>query len=144
MEIADEGGASHKCANGNTKFNHAHASSDSVFSLDQLQLSLTARSGFVMRPYTYCPLDTKNEEIRVVDILPSADFNAPMLLSISHTPFIPPPDDVLKDRREPLSAIKTTLPPGWGVDETMEGRFIYTDPYGLTSWQHPRGLDFGD
>ncbi|KAK4455385.1 heterokaryon incompatibility protein-domain-containing protein [Podospora aff. communis PSN243] len=96
-----------------------------------------------MQPWSYPTLG--KDEIRLIDILPSANHEAPIELIISHTRFIPPPEDVLKDRREPLTGIRKTLPPNWNAYETRSGRLVY---YNLatqaSTWQHPGGLDFGD
>ncbi len=97
-----------------------------------------------MQPYTYQPLDKSKEDIRLIDILPNTDFDAALELSIFHAPFIAPPEEALKDRRDAFNKIKTTLPPDWKVDETLEGRFIYwKDTNTGSSWDHPVGLDFG-
>ncbi|KAK1830638.1 heterokaryon incompatibility protein-domain-containing protein [Podospora conica] len=100
--------------------------------------------------YVYHPLDKSKNEIRVVDILPSADFNAPIELSITHVPFVVPPEHLLADNRQPLDEIYKTLPAGWGVEKTSENRHIYLNESPAaggdirTSWTHPGGLDFGE
>lgn len=97
-------------------------------------------------PYVYQPLDKTNDEIRLVDIFPSADFDAPIELSITHVPFVVPPDHLLADRRQSLNYITKTLPRGWVVEETLDGRYIYwtsIDDDIRTSWTHPAGLNFG-
>jgi len=97
-----------------------------------------------MAPFIYRALDQTTQEIRLVDILPSTDSSAPIKLIISHAAFVPPPDEVFKDRRAPLEEIQKTLLPDWYVDKTREGRFLYEDEIGATTWVHPGGLDFGD
>jgi hypothetical protein len=98
-------------------------------------------------PYVYHPLDKANGEIRLVDIFPSANFEAPIELSIARVPFVVPPEHLLADRRQPLNEISKTLPPGWIVRKTLDDRYIYSTQVGddiRTSWNHPAGLNFGE
>ncbi|KAK5652292.1 hypothetical protein OQA88_10640 [Cercophora sp. LCS_1] len=95
-----------------------------------------------MPPYIYRPLDTTQDEIRVVDLLPSATRDAPIHLVISYVSFISPTNN---SRKPPvlLDNIERTLPGKWGVSETLDGRFLYRQgPF--TSWDHPTGHDFGE
>ncbi|KAK0748938.1 heterokaryon incompatibility protein-domain-containing protein [Schizothecium vesticola] len=100
-----------------------------------------------MATYVYYPLDKANNEIRLVDIFPSANFEAPIELSITRVPFVVPPEHLLADCRQPLSEIAPTLPPGWHVEKTLDDRYIYSTwvgDYLRTSWNHPAGLNFGE
>lgn len=97
--------------------------------------------------YLYQPLDKAKNEIRLVDIFPSADFDAPIELSITHVPFVVPPDHLLVDRRQSPSEIVKTLPPDWHVEKPPDDRYIYVSTAGddvRTSWTHPTGLNFGE
>lgn len=98
-------------------------------------------------PYLYQPLDKAKNEIRLVDIFPSADFDAPIELSITSVPFIVPPDHLLADRRQSLNEIAKTLPRDWTVEKTLNDRYIYVTTAGddiRTSWIHPAALNFGE
>ncbi|KAK4450470.1 heterokaryon incompatibility protein-domain-containing protein [Podospora aff. communis PSN243] len=97
-----------------------------------------------MSTFIYRPLDQTTQEFRLVDILPNTEFNSSLELVISHAAFAPPPEEIFKDNRPPLEEIQKTLPVDWYVDKTQEGRLLYEDDRGVTTWVHPRGLDFGD
>ncbi|KAI1120293.1 heterokaryon incompatibility protein-domain-containing protein [Nemania abortiva] len=87
-----------------------------------------------MAEYTYKPLRTP-EEIRLVNILPG-DFDDPILLEINHVHLVPPPDDESRPKQPTLKELRATLPSGWTVHETYEGRVVFEK--GLeASWTHP-------
>ncbi|KAK3316625.1 heterokaryon incompatibility protein-domain-containing protein [Apodospora peruviana] len=79
-----------------------------------------------MAAYMYYPLDIAKEEIRVVDLVPSADPGAPIHLVISHVSFRIDEAPLRERRNRPsLDKLRATLPDHWGVDWTMEGRILY-------------------
>jgi len=94
-----------------------------------------------MPPYAYSKLDSKNHEIRLVTLLPG-EFIDPIRITIAHQPFI-----VESEKRRPIPTLPTeehrkSLPPGWYVFETLEGRWIYNymndeDGSDYSSWTHP-------
>ncbi|KAI9147991.1 Heterokaryon incompatibility protein [Paramyrothecium foliicola] len=76
-------------------------------------------------------------DIRLVTILP-AEFNEPVRVQIMHSPLTLP---IPRKKPEQLSLdeIRKSIPEGWLVYETSEGRVIFYDMEhdGLTSWKHP-------
>jgi hypothetical protein len=91
-----------------------------------------------MSPYIYSKLNPDIEEIRLITLLPGL-FEDPIRLVISHEPFPvkekdPPPSKITKE-------LLDSLPAGWLVIETTEGRllyeFTYNDGSSYSSWAHP-------
>ena len=94
-----------------------------------------------MASYTYDNLDETTEEIRLITLLPSADFDGPIRFVISHVPFAISEPKRHRRVNLPIDDISKTLPGGWDVRETLEGRLIYSYWDGVsefrTSWSHP-------
>lgn len=83
-----------------------------------------------MAPYQYSSL--KNPEIRLLELSPG-HFDDALCAAI-----YPVPLNELSDAPD-IQELRTTLPPGWAVYETVEGWYIFehaeTD---VVSWTHPR------
>ncbi|KAI1840860.1 hypothetical protein JX266_012942 [Neoarthrinium moseri] len=87
--------------------------------------------------YIYTPLEDPGRDIRLVTIQ-AGTWDDPLCIRIGHVPLYPPTRT--KDTRKPLCEIKRTLPPGWIVEETTEGRYIffgYTGSHWIAYWRHP-------
>ncbi|KAI9687976.1 MAG: hypothetical protein M1820_010374 [Bogoriella megaspora] len=85
-----------------------------------------------MEPFHYDPLDLDNQEIRLIKLLPG-NFSDAIRVVIAHIPLsiddtITPSDD--------LNALQQTLPNGWQVRKTLEGRLIFSRGR-ETTWTHP-------
>jgi hypothetical protein len=83
-----------------------------------------------MYPYKYADLD-KNE-IRLLTLLPSYNFDDPIRINIAHVPFAVAARFESHPKRAPLEAIRKTLPKdreigdtwSWDADATLEGRIL--------------------
>ncbi|KAM7215353.1 Heterokaryon incompatibility protein (HET) domain containing protein, partial [Rhypophila decipiens] len=72
-------------------------------------------------------------EIRLLTVLPG-QLHDEIVLRISHERLLPPePQPPLMS----MSQLQETVPPGWIVDQTVEGRFLFLDPELSLSWRHP-------
>jgi hypothetical protein len=94
-----------------------------------------------MAPYQYRPLDTEQEEIRVLHLQPG-DRNDPICLSIEHIPcHSAEHNQPMRLSVEKLKTIQNSLPDSFSVFRTLEGRLIYSrwdaDGRCQTSWQPP-------
>ncbi|KAI1775079.1 heterokaryon incompatibility protein-domain-containing protein [Hypoxylon cercidicola] len=88
-----------------------------------------------MTQYQYTRLDVAEEEIRLLTLLPGSH-DAPLIGIISHVPLKPPVEP--KTLRLNLEELEKTLPPGWMVEETYEGRYIFwIAETEQTFWNHP-------
>lgn len=94
----------------------------------------------IMTQYSYTPLDTDKQEIRILRLFPGLRNEEPIRLAISHEPF------VVKSKRVKKSAITKelleSLPKNWYAYENLEGRIIYNymnfeDGSDYSTWQHP-------
>lgn len=85
--------------------------------------------------YQYKPLNGSTEEIRLVTLLPGEQ-NERIALRISHTILRVPESTV--DQRMVLRDLRETLPAGWWVDKTLDGRYLFINlDGGPSSWDHP-------
>ena len=85
--------------------------------------------------YRYTQLSTEAQDIRLLKLLPGR-FEEPVRLSLFHTPFVPPNEPL--QQRLSTNVLDDTLPPGWRVFETLEGRYVFNrEETGETSWSHP-------
>ncbi|KAI6085936.1 heterokaryon incompatibility protein-domain-containing protein [Hypoxylon rubiginosum] len=88
-----------------------------------------------MTHYQYTRLNVAEEEIRLLTLLPGSH-DAPLIGIISHVSLKPPVER--KTPRLSLKALEETLPPGWKVGETYEGRYIFwIAKTEQTFWNHP-------
>jgi hypothetical protein len=92
-----------------------------------------------MTMYEYTPLNTATGEIRVLE-LHSGAFEDEIQISILTKPFVIP--EPVPFKRDHLEDIRSSLPSGWAVSETLEGRTIFWDnsmgpKYLTSSWTHP-------
>jgi hypothetical protein len=86
--------------------------------------------------YQYQPLSSDNEEIRLIT-LHQGRFDDPILIGIHHVPLIPLPDPA--SERLSIEELRATLPEGKYVNETLDGRYIFTNDimsYRI-AWEHP-------
>lgn len=91
-----------------------------------------------MASYTYTKLNTAVEDIRLLRLMPG-NFDADICFSIVHVPLAPPKNEVLPKRLS-IKRLQKTLPKGWFVKETFEGRYLFMQmgPFDLpNSWEHP-------
>lgn len=89
--------------------------------------------------YCYTDLQVKIEEFRLVILQPSANYNDTLRCNIIIYP-IREPKAPTKDGRLPVNELQKTLPDGWTVDETLEGRYLFMSPRNSgipNSWKHP-------
>lgn len=96
-----------------------------------------------MGPYKYSPLDEEANDIRIVELLPGC-FEDEIHLKIHHAPMSKGEPKNEHAAATTLAEVETTLPAGWGVAETLEGRFLfvrnrqYTPQEAFdTTWKHP-------
>lgn len=87
-----------------------------------------------MQTYQYSKLLNPRVDIRLLDLLPGK-FDDEIRITIKHVPLSQPPEHVAK--RLPLEQLIKTLPPGWIVLETVEGRYLFEDESDRTFWTHP-------
>lgn len=103
-----------------------------------------------MAAYVYQPLDVTRDETRLVTLYPGSRDES-IRISLSHVPFQIP----FADSRSSFSweELQATLPQGWSVGETLEGKAIFhckgagdpgehtisaeRTPFPYTSWSHP-------
>jgi hypothetical protein len=88
-----------------------------------------------MSTYTYAKLRTEAEEIRLVRLLPGKP-DEEIAFNIFHSPLIPR-ERKISTTRLSLKEIQKTLPKGWAVFETLEGRYLFSSDEGPNSWVHP-------
>ncbi|KAK5661140.1 hypothetical protein OQA88_11030 [Cercophora sp. LCS_1] len=93
-----------------------------------------------MAPYTYRALDTQSKEIRLVRLAPGSG-DDPVCMSIFHASLQrPPQQQVGRQARDTLAQLQETLPEGYVVKETLDGRYIFSrsgTEVIPTSWEHP-------
>ncbi|KAI8626049.1 HET-domain-containing protein [Xylariaceae sp. FL1651] len=91
-----------------------------------------------MDQYLYAGLDEASEEIRLVDLMPGREHDD-ICFSIFHVSLHPPSPTVETDM-VPTDQLQETLPEGWVVKETLEGRYLFMrlGSSGVpNSWDHP-------
>ncbi|KAF1363555.1 HET-domain-containing protein [Lizonia empirigonia] len=93
-----------------------------------------------MNAFQYRPLDVRKRELRILRLQP-ASWAADIELHLQHRPLHERPS--AETPRRSLAEVQGTLPPGWTVYETLEGRYLFeSGAGGYCSWTHP--LDGGD
>ncbi|PSN63102.1 HET-domain-containing protein [Corynespora cassiicola Philippines] len=91
-------------------------------------------------PYAYQPLEEENG-IRLIKLYPGT-FDDNIRVEFIHSN-IPSSSSTKKwkDERLPLEELRKTLPVGWGVGKTGEGRYLFyrsfPDPETPSRWEHP-------
>lgn len=85
--------------------------------------------------YSYQHLDESKNEIRLVTILPG-NHDDPLEITVQHVSLNPLPLQ-LPPTTLSLSQLEETLPPGWNVYQTPEGRMLFEGPDRTTTWVHP-------
>lgn len=88
---------------------------------------------FRMSLYRYTALQKTGKEIRLL-ILHPGDFHDVIRVSITHTSLIVPPAPT--SQRLSLAELKETVPNGWDIYETVEGRYVFESEDSV-SWTHP-------
>ncbi|CAM1510676.1 Fc.00g010110.m01.CDS01 [Cosmosporella sp. VM-42] len=94
-----------------------------------------------MAPYQYQKLDQAGQEFRLIKLLPGP-FENKLRVSVTHEPFPVPRNSRVPAEQVPSKdELQTSLPDGWTVWETLEGRFIFNrvlaDGTDATTWTHP-------
>jgi hypothetical protein len=88
----------------------------------------------MMAPYQYSKLVDELGHIRLLLLRPG-QFDDDLRATISHVSLTEPVS--LPSQRLSLRVLRTTLPAGWQVFETTEGRYIVEHPESdLTTWVH--------
>jgi len=75
-----------------------------------------------MASYSYSPLDISKEEIRLLTLLQSGP-GEPIYLTITHE--LPLTMGVRQSRTKITQEHRNSLPVGWKIWETLEGRILY-------------------
>ncbi len=89
--------------------------------------------------FQYPPFADAKREIRLLSLLPGRA-DDPVKVVVWHTELEPPTDEV-DGGRATVAEVRGSLPPGYEVAETQEGRFLFfCELTGKTSWQHPGPL----
>jgi hypothetical protein len=83
--------------------------------------------------YTYTKLDKEKQEIRLLTLLPSQGMDDSIRITISHVPFIV--EEKGPSARPDIEEIRRSLPDGWSVFESMEGRLFFSSWDGKDSWK---------
>ena len=87
-----------------------------------------------MAPYEYSRLDTV-DEIRLLTLLPGKLVD-PLEVLITHVHLATPEEN--EGTRMPIKELRSTVPPGWSVYETLDGRYIFEEQCTEnTTWTHP-------
>ena len=88
-----------------------------------------------MAPYQYRPLDEAKGELRLLRLQP-ASWGEDVKLHIQHVPLCE--SQRIGVMPSALTRVQATLPPGWTVYETLEGRCLFENTDGdYCSWIHP-------
>lgn len=91
-----------------------------------------------MAPYTYQKLNVADQEIRLISLMPGYG-DEDICFSIFHAPLVPPPAPQARYRPS-IEDVEKTVPEGWVVRETIEGRYLFIQN-GTSgkpnSWTHP-------
>ena len=91
-----------------------------------------------MAPYIYNELEAEVGELRLVDLQPGS-YHDTLQCNIVHCPLLEP-KAAAKDERLPISNLQRSLPDGWIVERTLDGRYLFMSPRhsGISnSWKHP-------
>jgi hypothetical protein len=88
-----------------------------------------------MASYRYSQLVDATKDIRLITLLPGL-ISEDIKITITETPLGGYQQQPCPDRLS-LQQIRETLPDGWEVYETTEGRYFFNPEKGGTSWVHP-------
>ncbi|KAK4164665.1 heterokaryon incompatibility protein-domain-containing protein [Cladorrhinum sp. PSN259] len=98
-------------------------------------------------PYQYIPLQDPAKDIRIIKLHPGHG-EVPLKLEIIHTALLRNSGEAIGTSHSEIATIRTTLPDGWGVEQTVDGRLIYIHSFRhegvrsrVTSWVHPVNPD---
>jgi hypothetical protein len=87
--------------------------------------------------FQYTRLEAPSKDIRLITLLPGTH-DEHILVRIKHARLPIYDDDSPNAAEKTRREIEATLPPGWVVFETKEGRFIFSnDELDVSSWSHP-------
>ncbi len=87
-----------------------------------------------MSPYKQ--LDLERGEVRLLTLHPG-EFADPIRISLRHA-ILPIPEEPLEDPKVDLEDLQKTLPAGWEVHQTFDGRIIFwNETEQKSSWSHP-------
>jgi hypothetical protein len=92
-----------------------------------------------MLKFEYTPLSPENRDIRLITLLAGKTADE-ICIKISHAPFLEPgPVGTKPSPRITLKGLQETLPDGWMVRETIDGRYLFIPITNLnaTTWTHP-------
>ncbi|PLB34246.1 HET-domain-containing protein [Aspergillus candidus] len=85
--------------------------------------------------YMYTPLIPASYDIRLVTLLPGP-LHHPLRINLTTKPLLPTPQQ--DSHRLPLGELRKSLPDGWEVHETLEGRIAFHhSALDEVSWDHP-------
>ncbi|OAA55793.1 Heterokaryon incompatibility [Niveomyces insectorum RCEF 264] len=87
-----------------------------------------------MIAYQYAPLLDPGTDIRLIKLLPGR-VDDDLVAEIVHAALVKPPQRKLE--RWSLDKVQSTVPPDWMVYETVEGRYLFSNPEEETFWEHP-------
>lgn len=88
-----------------------------------------------LRHYDYSPLQDVEKDIRIVELLPG-EFDDGVRVKLHHVSLLEPPD--VADTRMTMSQLEATLPKGWFLARTLQGRYMFWSEEETTNhWQHP-------
>ena len=91
-----------------------------------------------MASYVYTELQATVDDLRLVFLQPGS-YHDVLRCNILHYPLLEPRTP-FKDERLPISALQKTLPDGWTVEQTLDGRYLFMSPRHSeipNSWKHP-------
>ncbi|KAJ9629311.1 hypothetical protein H2203_001684 [Taxawa tesnikishii (nom. ined.)] len=89
-----------------------------------------------MTAYKYCPLDVELQEIRLLKLLPGT-FDDDIRCEMFHAPLREPANSEQLPKVT-VQELQKTLPRGWEVYETIDGRFAFINRDAMVStWTHP-------
>ena len=88
-----------------------------------------------MRAYQYHKLQVETQEIRLL-VLQPGKFADDICFTILHRPLVPPLKDETPAKQLSVEELRKTLPEGWTVDETLDGRYLFIHDSLRSSWSH--------
>src|ERR1700712_4269192 len=115
---------------GSPDFSTPHAQFFILLNLTKSSSRITMESN----NYNYLPLNHDVGEIRLVVLLPDL-FDNKIRVSLSHV--VLPIPATSPERTIDMQGLQRTLPPGWEVLQTVEGRALFCQDRETSSWTHP-------
>ncbi|KAH7310612.1 heterokaryon incompatibility protein-domain-containing protein [Stachybotrys elegans] len=91
-----------------------------------------------MASYVYTQLQATPGDLRLVLLQPGG-YHDDLRCNILHYPLLEP-KILFKDERLPVKDVQKSLPDGWTVEQTLDGRYLFMSPRhsGIpNSWKHP-------